>query len=212
MSESKEINISKFKFNESNPRLIKDHRFEELKKSISEFPKMLELRPVVYDPDTMAVLGGNMRLRELIDLGYKKIPRTWTKSAKDLTEEERKRFVIVDNVGFGEWDYDILANQWGEDELREWGMKFDFGEMLNNIQEGEEIEIEQSVQIEPPREYILIMADPNSIEWEELKQILKLRMLRRGGYKKGSAFDHVGLERVIEWREFKKRYADSNTK
>lgn len=123
MSESKEINISKFKFNESNPRLIKDHRFEELKKSISEFPKMLEMRPIVYEPDTMAVLGGNMRLRALIALGYKNIPEAWTKSAKTLTEEERKRFVIVDNVGFGEWDYDILANEWDENKLTKWGIE-----------------------------------------------------------------------------------------
>lgn len=208
MSQSKEINIEKLKLNESNPRYIKDDRFEKLKKSIEEFPRMLELRPIIYDPQTMDVLGGNMRLRALLSLGYKNIPERWVKSAESLTEAEKERFIIVDNVGFGEWDYDILANEWGEEKLREWGLEV----VLEEMEEGEEMEFEQSVQIEPPREYILIMADPNSVEWEELKEMLKLKMVRRGGYKKGSQFDAVGLERVIEWSDFKERYVNSDTK
>lgn len=212
MSESKEINIDRLKINESNPRFIRDDRFEQLKKSIREFPNGMKFNRIKYDSsDAMKILAGNMRHKALNALGYKKIPNEWIVDVAELTKEEKERLIIIDNINFGAWDYDFL-NEWDEEDLEEWGMIIDFGEKLKRLAIGEEIEIEQSVQIEPPREYILIMADPNSVEWEELKQLLKLRMLRRGGYKKNSMFDHVGLERVIEWSEFKKRYADSDTK
>lgn len=82
---------------------------------------MLELRPMVVDADNV-VLGGNMRLRALQDLGYKEIPDTWVKRAEELTEDEKRRFVIVDNVGYGEWDWETIANAWDADEVREWGL------------------------------------------------------------------------------------------
>ena len=78
-------------------------------------------------------------------------------------------------------------------------------EKIDDMEDGEEIEVDQSVQIEPPQEYILIMANPNSEEWEDLKDKLKLKMVRRGGYKKGSVFDDVGIERVLTWEEIKNR-------
>ena len=83
---------------------------------------------------------------------------------------------------------------------------------IDELEHDEEIELEQSVQLEPPKEYILIMADPNSLEWEEMKEELKLKIVRNGGYKQGSAFDSSSIERVIWWNDFKKRYADSDTK
>lgn len=82
---------------------------------------MLELRPMIIDAAGV-VLGGNMRLRALQDLGYKEIPDTWVKRAEELTEDEKRRFIIVDNVGYGEWDWEIIANAWDADEVREWGL------------------------------------------------------------------------------------------
>lgn len=106
----------------NNPRGIKDKRFDKLVKSIKEFPKMMNLRPIIYDPSTMEIVGGNMRYRALIKLGYKAVPEEWVKSADDFTEQELDRFVITDNVGFGEWDWDILGNEWDDLPLGDWGL------------------------------------------------------------------------------------------
>ena len=116
------IKLSTIKPNPNNPRLIKDERFKKLVKSIQEFPKMMELRPMVINADNI-VLGGNMRLKALKELGYKEIPNEWVKKASDLTEDEARRFIIADNVGFGEHDWDLLANSWDSDELADWGLE-----------------------------------------------------------------------------------------
>ena len=106
----------------------------------------------------------------------------------------------------------MLTSDWDTEKLEEWGLEVPIDDQIDELEEGEEIELEQSVQLEPPKEYILIMADPNSVDWEEIKEKLKLKIVRKGGYKKGSAFDAVGLERVLEWNDFKKRYVNSDTK
>lgn len=116
------MKLSEIKRNPNNPRVIKDDRFEKLKKSIEEFPKMMKLRPMVINSDNV-VLGGNMRLKALQDLGYKEIPDDWVKRAEELTEEEQRRFIIADNVGFGEHDWDILRAEWNLHELNEWGVE-----------------------------------------------------------------------------------------
>lgn len=115
------ILLSEIKANPNNPRVIKDDKFAKLVKSISEFPKMMELRPMVVNHDSI-VLGGNMRLKALKELKYKEIPDTWVKRAEDLTEDEQRRFIIADNVGFGEHDWEMLANEWDVEELGEWGL------------------------------------------------------------------------------------------
>jgi hypothetical protein len=115
------MKLSNLKANPDNPRVIRDHKFEKLCNSIKEFQKMMELRPIVVDKDDM-VLGGNMRLEALKVLGYKEIPDSWVKKASDLTEEEKQQFIIKDNVGFGEWDWETLANKWEEEKLSEWGL------------------------------------------------------------------------------------------
>jgi ParB-like chromosome segregation protein Spo0J len=116
------MKLTEIKSNPNNPRVIKDHKFEKLKKSISEFPKMMELRPMVINEDNI-VLGGNMRLKALKDLGYKEVPEEWVKRASDLTDEETRRFIIADNVGFGEHDWEMLANEWDTEELEDWGLE-----------------------------------------------------------------------------------------
>ena len=112
------LKINELHFNLNNPRIIKDGKFKKLVKSIKEFPEMLELRPVVVDENNI-ILGGNMRTRACIEAGLKEVP---VKIAKGLTEEQKREFIIKDNVGFGEWEWDILGNEWNTKELDNWGL------------------------------------------------------------------------------------------
>ena len=116
------VKVSDIKINKANPRQIKDDRFKKLIKSIREFPKMLELRPIVIDDDG-TILGGNMRFRALLELGYNELPDSWVRKASELTDEEKQRFIIEDNVPFGEWDWEKLANEWDDKLLEEWGLE-----------------------------------------------------------------------------------------
>ena len=105
--------------NPNNPRVIRDAKFKELCKSVSEFPEMMSLRPIVID-DTGMALGGNMRLEACKALGWNEIPIV---RAHHLTPDKIRRFIITDNIPFGEWDWDRLANEWDEAELMAWGME-----------------------------------------------------------------------------------------
>lgn len=135
------MKIADIKPNPNNPRFIRDEKFEQLKASINDFPKMMALRPIVIDSDGV-VLGGNMRLRALQELGFNEIPDEWVRRADELTEEEKRRFIITDNVGYGQWDWDILANEWEADELAAWGLEVP-------DQWGEELEAEEDNYQEP---------------------------------------------------------------
>ena len=106
---TEKVKIGKIKTNPNNPRLIKDDKFKKLVKSIKEFPEMLEIRPIVVDKDNI-VLGGNMRLRACQEAGLKEV---YILQADQLTEKQQREFIIKDNVGFGEWDWDDLANDVG---------------------------------------------------------------------------------------------------
>lgn len=112
------IEVSKLTINPNNPRLIKDDKFKKLVNSVKEFPEMLELRPIVVNSD-MVILGGNMRFRACMEAGLTEVPVI---VADNLTEEQQKEFLIKDNVSGGEWDWDILANNWETAQLTEWGM------------------------------------------------------------------------------------------
>ena len=113
-----QVTINKVKGNPNNPRIIKNDKFKKLVTSIKEFPEMLKLRPIVVDEDMM-VLGGNMRLKASKDAGLKEV---WIEVAEGLTEEQKKEFIVKDNVGFGEWEWDMLANEWDSVQLAEWGL------------------------------------------------------------------------------------------
>ena len=140
------MKISEIHINKSNPRFIKDERFKKLVTSIKDFPKMMSLRPIVIDAKGI-ILGGNMRYRAIKELGYKEIPDIWLKQADDLTEEERKRFIIEDNIPFGEWDYDILANEWDAEQLAEWGMELpDEWDASNAEAEEDDYEIPDEIE------------------------------------------------------------------
>lgn len=112
------VKISKVKPNQNNPRFIKDSKFLKLVRSVKEFPEMLKLRPIVVNKD-MVVLGGNMRLKACKEAGLKEV---YILIADELTEQQEQEFIVKDNVGFGEWDWDTLANEWEVKELEEWGL------------------------------------------------------------------------------------------
>ena len=112
------VNIQHIKQNPNNPRLIKDEKFAKLVKSIQDFPEMLELRPIVVNDD-MIVLGGNMRLKACKEAGLKEVPII---KASSLTPEQQKEFIIKDNVGFGEWDWEMIANEWDAEQVADWGL------------------------------------------------------------------------------------------
>lgn len=122
------ISINKIKPNINNPRFIKDYKFKKLVDSIKEFPEMLEKRPIVVDED-MIVLGGNMRLKACQEAGLKEVDIL---IAQGWTEDQKKEFIIKDNLGYGEWDWDIVANTWEKEILTEWGMDLpDFANIDN---------------------------------------------------------------------------------
>ena len=197
------VKLSEIKSNPNNPRIIKDDKFHKLVKSIKEFPKMLEIRPIVVNQD-MIVLGGNMRLKASKEAGLKEV---FIVKADDLTEDEQKQFIIKDNVGFGEWDWDMLANEWEDDLLEQWGLDVPIESQIDDSEEGDDINIPKSLQVIPKKEYILIMADEDSDDWIELQNIFKCGIVRQGGCKIGSSSDKVGtgLERVFDLKTFKER-------
>lgn len=115
------MKISEIRKNPKNPRVIKGEFFDSLKRSIVRFPEMMELRPIVVDEDGV-IIGGNMRFEAVKALGMKEIPDSWVTRADNLTEEQKREFVIKDNANFGEWDFDALANEWNDLPLDDWGL------------------------------------------------------------------------------------------
>lgn len=134
------IKLSSIKSNPNNPRVIKDDKFAKLVNSIKEFPKMMELRPMVINSDNI-VLGGNMRLKALKEAGYTEVPESWVKSAESLTEEEQRRFIIADNVGFGEHNWEMLQSEWDVEELADWGLDIPDSKLLSGEAEEDDYEI-----------------------------------------------------------------------
>ena len=116
--EIKNVKITELVLNDQNPRFIKDHKFKKLVESIKSFEKMLDIRPIVVD-ENMVILGGNMRFRACREAGLKKIP---VMIVENLTDAEKNEFMIKDNVGFGEWNFDMLANTFDSVQLVDWGM------------------------------------------------------------------------------------------
>ena len=117
------MKTNKLKFNPNNPRKCSKDKLEKLMRSIESFPEMMKLRPIVYDPETMHVLGGNQRLAAIRKLGMKDIPDEWTIAATDLTPEQQKEFALRDNVQFGDWDFEVLDTEFAEFDLAEMGIE-----------------------------------------------------------------------------------------
>jgi len=162
------MKTSKLKMNPSNPRRIQPDKLEKLMRSIESFPEMMKLRPMVYDPETMYVLGGNQRLAAIRKLGMKDIPDEWAIAATDLTPEQQKEFVLRDNVQFGDWDFEMLSAEFGE---------FDLGEIGVDMPEKDE---ENLVEIKD-KEIASIFSIIINFENEESMQIA-FEKLQKEGY------------------------------
>lgn len=201
------VKISAIKANSKNPRVIKDDKFRKLVQSIREFPDMLNKRPLICFTDVdgkYVVLGGNMRLKAAQEIGLKEMPIIL---ADDWTQEQKDEFLIKDNVGFGEWNWDDLANEWDEELLDKWGLDLPIFDKIDLMQDGEVLHLDKSLQVLPKKEYILIMANEDSDDWEEIKSIFKCKLVRQGGCKVGSTSDKAtsGLERIFDLATFKER-------
>lgn len=135
--EIKEVNISEIKPNESNPRTITEDKFKKLVQSIKDFPEMLNIRPIVVNKE-MIILGGNMRYKALVEAGVTEVPII---IADKLTKKQEKEFLIKDNVSGGQWDWDILANEWDSQELDEWGLDIPLFEDTETNYEVDDIDL-----------------------------------------------------------------------
>ena len=187
------VDIRQIRPNPDNPRFIKEGKFEKLVKSIKEFPEMLELRPIVVNQD-MVVLGGNMRLKACEEAGIEQVPIIF---ADNLTEEQQKEFIIKDNSSFGEWDWDLLANEWDVDLLNEWGLDVpytedDIEEMGNPMNEQSEKPF--ATELDTQSNYLVLKFDTD-IDWIQAKTLfgLKTETAKRANGKPWSQ----GIGRVI---------------
>jgi len=168
------VKITEIFSNPNNPRLIKKDKFEKLVKSIKEFPEMLQLRPIIVNSD-MNILGGNMRFKACQELGFKEV---YIIKAEKLTDKQVQQFVIKDNVGFGEWDWDILANAWDTRELKDWGMDVWQGAQEDDLFDVNDSEID-SLSKEPRMTdddyslFELVMLHENKIIFLELLSKIK---------------------------------------
>jgi len=137
------MKLSKLKYNPENPRRISPEQLDKLVKSIESLPKMMELRPIVYDPNTMYVLGGNQRLAALRKLGKTEIPDNWVKSTDEMTDKAKREFVLRDNVQAGEWDYSVLDENFADFDLDDIGIELpDLDEPVFENKEKEITELE----------------------------------------------------------------------
>lgn len=178
--EIKKVKISEVFLNPENPRLIKDDKFKKLVKSVKDFPEMLDIRPIVVNKD-MIILGGNMRFKACKEAGLKEIPII---VAKDLTQEQQREFLIKDNVSGGEWDWNILAEEWDAEKLDSWGLDMPTKKELNE-QDLFDIEIPFYIpsDIEPELSELAstektkdLIEKINNLDIEpELKEILTIR-------------------------------------
>jgi hypothetical protein len=166
------VKIGEVKKNTKNPRVIKNDKYKKLVNSIKEFPEMLKVRPIVVDEDGV-ILGGNMRFTACKDAGLTEV---WIEKVEGWSEERKKEFIVKDNVGFGEWDWDVLANDWDLKDLGKWGLDSiytddDLEEMKNPINRGTDFPFAQQLDLE--NNYVILKFD-NDIDWIYAKTILEL--------------------------------------
>ena len=119
MTKIQNLKIESVKGNPSNPRTVNEAKMKQLVRSIQSFPEMLWKRPIIVNKD-MIVLGGNMRLKAAREAGLKEIPAI---VAEDWTEQEEREFIIKDNVGYGDWDWDLIKQDWDSEMLEGWGIE-----------------------------------------------------------------------------------------
>jgi ParB-like chromosome segregation protein Spo0J len=167
------VKINSIKANPSNPRLIKDDKFHKLVQSLKDFPEMAKVRPIVVNAD-MVILGGNMRFKAMQQAGWKEAPV----EVVNWPEEKQREFIVKDNVGFGEWDWELLANEWGAEDLEKWGLDVPVFDEAGDIVElpditttyNVNIKCDDPLQVEELKERLGISS--NSIHVIELYKLL----------------------------------------
>jgi hypothetical protein len=175
---TEKVSIGKVHLSASNPRVIKNDKFRKLVNSIKEFPEMLKVRPIVVD-DEMTVLGGNMRLRACLEAGLKEVHII---KASEFSEEQKKEFVIKDNSSFGEWDWDLLANEWEIEELSDWGLDIPasyFDEDVEPDFDMDELDKDLDIYINSKVKQITLYFDNQQYEYvlAKLDEIMEERQL-----------------------------------
>jgi hypothetical protein len=188
------VSIEQVQLNPNNPRSINRVKFRKLKQSIEEFPEMLDKRPLVVD-ENMILLGGNMRYRALIELGFTEVP---IQRATDWTEEQKQAFIIKDNVSFGDWDMDELGNNWDMELLDAWGVplpfdKDDIEELKNPNNDGSEHPF--AIELDRESNYVVLKFSTD-IDWIQAKTLfgLQTETARRSNGKPWSS----GIGRVVD--------------
>lgn len=161
------VKIGKIKANENNPRYIREPKFDKLVNSIKEFPEMLTVRPIVVD-ENFIVLGGNMRLKACIQAGVKELE---IHQVKGWTDEQKREFIIKDNASFGEWDWDVLANEWSEDLIVGWGLDIPVFDDIENEPNEDDL-VDEEMKNNPPQMKITFKTEKDlgkaEIEIQEL--------------------------------------------
>lgn len=188
--------ISNLKSNPNNPRIIKDDKFHKLVKSIQDFPEMLDIRPIVVNSE-MIVLGGNMRLKAAKEAGLKEVPII---KADNLTIEQQNEFIIKDNVSGGEWDWDILANEWDVEQLEEWGL-----DVSNQKESKKDGEIYFSNELDQESNYVVLKFNKD-IDFLQIQTLLGLESTyskRQNGkpWAKGIGRVVDGVDAIIKIKE-----------
>jgi len=197
----KKVKITSVKPNKANPRIIKDFKFGKLVKSIREFPEMLKIRPIVVNNENV-ILGGNMRYKASLEAGLEEV---YIIKAEDLTDEQQQEFIIKDNVGFGEWDWDQLANEWDTDKLSDWGVDVPF--MGEELEKPVLPEVEFSEFLNESTNYVVVAFD-NDLDWLAAQTHFELKTVsaKRSNGKEWSK----GVGRVINGGEYLKKIQNLN--
>ncbi len=194
------VSINKIHANAENPRTIKSHKFSRLVRSVKEFPEMLKIRPIVVNDDNV-ILGGNMRYKACKEAGLEEV---YVIKASDLTPEQQNQFVIKDNVEFGDWDVDMLANQYEKDFLMKMGMEEkqlgffmdDFEEEFYKV-ETEQVDMPIVPKFSEKYTAVMIFCD-NELDETWLRNVLKLKKAR--SYKT----ERIKETSVIKVKDFQK--------
>ena len=192
------VKINEIFSNPVNPRTIEKNKFKKLCNSIKEFPEMLKLRPIVVNSD-MSILGGNMRYKACQEIGLKEV---YIIKAENFTDDQIQQFIIKDNVGFGEWDWDVLANTWDVEKLNDWGLEVPSIEEFTGV---EEQEIEFSEYLDEAHNYVVLLFD-SDVDWLSAQTHFNIKSVHsmRANGKPWSK----GIGRVLDGAEYLKSIKD----
>lgn len=192
--ETLKLKLSDIKLNDSNPRIIKVSQMKHLIKSIQDFPEMAELRPIVIDEDNV-ILGGNMRYRAMKQLGYEQVEVV---KVSGLTDEQKREFIVKDNVPFGEWDWDALANGWDATELSEWGLEVPSAQRNSSPSSVNGIDLSE-MQLRPFESYdYIVLLFRNRLDFQVACDKLEIE---KGKELVGYGSEKVGIGRCVDGRK-----------